>query len=574
MTTTASVKAPGPAPSTKRGKGSVAMLFVGLMVTMLMASINQTVLSTALPTIVGDLGGVEQMSWVVTGYILASTIVMPVYGRISDQFGRKPVLITAISIFVASSVIGGLATNIWWLVVARVIQGIGGGGLMILSQAAIADVVPARERGKYMGIMGGVFAISSVAGPLLGGWITDGPGWRWAFWMNIPLGALAILATCLFLHLPQRPQTSEKARIDYTGMALLAGATTAIVLMCTWGGTTYAWTSGQILALIGAAVVLAAAFVWNEAKASQPVIPLYLFKDRNFTVTTIAGLLIGVAMFGAIGYFPTYLQMVTGVGATTAGLLMIPMMGAMLITSVTVGLAVSRTGRYKRYPIIGSVVMAVGLLLLSQLTIDSPTWWMCTALAIFGVGIGLAQQILGLIVQNAFPNAVVGTATAATNYFRQVGASVGSAIVGSLFVSRLHDLLATKLPELAQGSDGGAAGSLTPDSVAQLPDAIRIPVVESYNEALLPIFLFMLPLAVIVFVLLWFVHETPLATVIEDEIPVDSLAEGLVEPFDPAIDAVTAADDPDGAFALVEESAILEPRRAAASAPDETTSQH
>lgn len=511
---------------------SIVMLFTGLMVTMFMSSINQTVLSTALPTIVGDLGGVEQMSWVVTGYILASTIMMPVYGRISDQVGRKPVLLTAIIIFVSASVVGGLAQNIWWLVAARVIQGLGGGGLMILSQAAIADVIPARERGKYMGIMGGVFAISAVAGPLLGGWLTDGPGWRWAFWANIPLGILSILATVKFLHLPKRTR-EQQAKTDYLGMALLAGATTAIVLICTWGGHTYDWVSPQIAGLVAAALVLSIAFVITEANASSPVIPLSLFKDRNFTLTTSAGLLIGVSMFGTLGYFPTYIQMVTGVGATQAGLLMTPMMAAMMLTSVIVGQVVTRTGRYKIYPIIGAAIMAIGLVLLSSLKIESPIVMICCALAIFGTGMGLAQQILALIVQNAFPNKIVGTATAATNYFRQVGASIGSAIVGSLFISRLHAILASKAPQLAAGNSGHASSSLTPASVQQLPEAVRTTIIAAYHQALLPIFLYMVPLAIATLILLCFVKEKPLATTIEREIPAESLAAGQLNSIEP-----------------------------------------
>lgn len=512
---------------TKPAGSSVVLLFIGLMVTMLMASMNQTVLSTALPTIVGDLGGVDQMSWVITGYILASTVTMPVYGRISDQFGRKPVLLAAIMLFIVGSIVGAVSEDIWWLVGARVLQGIGGGGLMILSQAAIADVVPARERGKYMGFLGGVFALSSVAGPLLGGWITEGPGWRWAFWINLPLGALSIVATILFLRLPKRPKSAVKARIDYFGMAVLAAATAAVVLVCTWGGHTYEWNSPQILGLIAVAAVLAVVFVLNERKAEQPVIPLALFKDRNFTITTIAALLIGIAMFGALGYFPTYLQMVTGVGATEAGLLMAPMMGAMLLTSIVGGWIVSRTGRYKIFPILGAIIMGVGLWLMSSLTIDTPVWWMCAVLAVFGVGLGLSNQILTLIVQNSFSNAIVGTATAANNYFRQVGASVGSAIVGSFFVSRLHDLLAERLAGAGDASNADA-NSLTPEVVASLPDALRIPIIESYNEALLPIFLLMVPLAAVTLLLLFFVVEKPLATSIEDEVSAESLATGQI----------------------------------------------
>ncbi|EGD57127.1 MDR family MFS transporter [Gordonia neofelifaecis] len=514
--TTSLAKTPG---DTTAGtdRRSVMLLFIGLMVTMLLASLNQTVLSTALPTIVGELQGVDQMTWVITAYILASTIVMPVYGKISDLLGRKPVLLAAIMLFLAGSVVGALAGNITWLIFARVLQGLGGGGLMILSQAAIADVVPARERGRYMGILGAVFAVSSVAGPLLGGWLTEGPGWRWAFWLNLPLGALAIVATIAFMKLP-KVQHEVRPRMDYAGMALIAGATTSLVLLCTWGGHTYDWVSPQIIGLGIATVVLAALFIVVERRAENPVIPMSLFADRNFTLTTIANLMIGVAMFGALGYMPTYIQMVTGVDATEAGLLMIPMMGGLLITSIASGQAVARTGRYKMFPIIGSIVMGIGLVLIASMHITTPTWVMCTYLAVFGIGIGLSMQILTLIVQNSFPVSMVGTATAANNYFRQVGATLGSAIVGSIFASRLATLLTEKLAGSGAGA-GDAAGrnGLTPAAVNALPDALRIPIIESYNEALLPIFLFFVPLAAIALVVLVFVKEKPLATSVARE---------------------------------------------------------
>lgn len=506
---------PGPGSTKESGRHTITLLFVGLMVTQLLASLNQTVLSTALPTIVGELGGVNQMSWVITGYILASTIMMPIYGRISDLLGRKPLIIAAILIFLTGSIVGALAADIWWLIASRVIQGIGGGGLMILSQAAIADVIPARDRGRYMGIMGAVFAVSSVAGPLIGGWLTEGPGWRWAFWLNLPLGLLAILATVFFLKLPRR-RSAAVGRIDYLGMTLLAAATTSIVLVCTWGGHQYEWASIQIIGLIVTSLVLATLFVIAERRADQPVIPMTLFSDRNFALATVAALLIGVMMFGAIGYFPTYLQMVTGVDATQAGLLMAPMMGSLLVASILSGQMVSRTGRYKKFPLVGTVIMGAGLALMATLTINSPIWWMCTVLGIFGVGIGLSNQILTLIVQNSVPNRIVGTATAASNYFRQVGATIGSAIVGSMFVQRLGELIAEKLPDLRPDGAGGT-NSLTPDAVSQLPDALRIPIIESYNQALLPIFLYMIPLAVIAFVVLLFLRETSLATRIERE---------------------------------------------------------
>ncbi|MEU1301528.1 MDR family MFS transporter [Streptomyces shenzhenensis] len=508
----------------------MTLLFAGLLVTMLLASLNQTVLSTALPTVIGELDGVDHMTWVITAYILASTIMMPVYGRISDLLGRRPVLITAIVLFIGGSVVGALAGNIEWLIAGRAIQGLGGGGLMILSQAAIADVVPARDRGKYMGIMGAVFALSSVAGPLLGGWLTEGPGWRWVFWINVPLGVLAVLAAAAFLKLP-KPVRTGRLEIDYLGIALVAAATTVIVLICTWGGGTYEWTSPQISWLIVAAVVLSALFVLVEIRATDPVIPMSFFRNRNFTLTTIAALLIGVAMFGVISYMPTYIQMVTGVDATVAGLLMIPMMGGLLVASIGSGQVVSRTGRYKLFPVVGAAVMGVGLILLSTMEVGTETWVMCTYLAVMGIGIGLAQQLLTLIVQNSFPGSVVGTATASNNYFRQVGATVGSAIVGSIFASRLTALLTDRLSARGGSEADGGTNSLTPAVVNGLPDAIRVPIVESYNEALLPIFLFLVPLAVIAVIVLVFVKETKLAANVEPEIPAEALAEGRLTPM-------------------------------------------
>jgi EmrB/QacA subfamily drug resistance transporter len=498
-------------PTQHRTTRSVVPLFSSLMVTMLLASLNQTVLSTALPTVVGELHGIDHMTWVITGYILASTIVMPVYGRVSDLLGRRPVLVTAISLFVIGSVIGAEAANIEWLIVGRVVQGAGGGGLMILSQAAIADVVPARDRGKYMGLMGAVFAVASVAGPLLGGWFTEGPGWRWAFWINVPLGAVAILSVLVFLRLPH-PERSERPRIDYLGGALIAVATTAVVLICTWGGGTFAWRSPQIIGLICAAIVSAFLFAIVESRATHPLIPLPLFKKREFTLSTIAALLFGVVMFGAIGYLPTYLQMSTGVNATEAGLLMIPMMSGLLGASVVCGRLVSQSGKYKRYPTMGAAVMGAGLALISTTHVDSPLWLVCGAMAVLGAGIGMGMQILVLIVQNAFPSSVVGTATAATNYFRQVGASIGSAVVGSVFAARLVTLLGERLPATSRAADTNA---LTPAAVRALPDGLRLPIVEAYNEALLPIFLFMVPLAALAIIALVFIEENPLATAIE-----------------------------------------------------------
>ncbi|HXD27253.1 MAG TPA: MDR family MFS transporter [Arthrobacter sp.] len=508
-------------------KNHIVLLFSALMVTMLMASLNQTVLSAALPTMVGELNGVEHMAWIITSFILASTVMMPVYGKLGDLFGRKPLLIFAILVFMCGSIWGALSDTMNAVIIARVIQGLGGGGLMILSQAIIADVIPARERGKYMGVMGGVFAISSVAGPLLGGWLTEGPGWRWAFWLNLPLGAIAVLASIFLLHIPKKTNAS-RPKIDVLGMMLMALATTTLVLAGTWGGNTYAWDSPTILGLLAGAVVAAGLFVLTESKVSEPVMPLMLFRNRNFVLTTFSGLMIGIAMFGAIGYMPTYLQMVTGFGPTAAGLLMIPMMGCLLITSVIVGRQVSASGRYKVVMIAGTLVLGLGLFLLSTIHADSPVYLICVFLGVMGLGLGMCMQMLTLVAQNSFHLRYVGTATAGQNYFRQVGATLGSAVVGSLFASRLTDLVKERMPAGAASSSGGQVNSLTPELVNSLPGPIRDIIVSSYNEALVPIFLWMVPLAIAATIALCFMSEKALATKIERDIPPESLAEGQI----------------------------------------------
>lgn len=494
------------------GGRRLGLIFSALIVTMLMASLGQTVLATALPTIVGELNGVEHMAWVITAFILASTIMMPVYGKLGDMYGRKPLFIFAIITFVLGSALGGAAQTMEVLIASRVVQGLGGGGLMILSQATIADVVPARERGRYMGVMGGVFAFSSVAGPLLGGWLTDGPGWRWALWMNVPMGVLALVGVALLLKLPEHPQ-APRGRIDIWGMALLGLATTAIVLVGTWGGADFAWTSPLILGLAGAALVSGGLFVWVQARAAEPVMPLMLFRNRNFNLTLGAGLITGVAMFGALGYMPTYLQMVTGYSPAEAGMLMIPMMGALLVTSVAIGRRVSTTGRYKRFMIIGSLFTAGSLGLLSTVHADSSVILICLYLAVLGLGLGMTMQLLTLVAQNSFRLRYVGTATAGHNYFRQVGATLGSAVVGSLFAARLTSILSEELPPAALG-DGGA-NSLTPALVAELPQWVKTVVVESYNEALMPLFLWMVPLALAATVMLLFLREAELSKTLD-----------------------------------------------------------
>ena len=507
-----------PAPAGRRDDGPsnrtrLVPLFAGLLIAMFIAALDQTIFTTALPTIVGDLDGVDQMLWVTTSYLLASTIMMPIYGKLGDLVGRKPLLIFALSVFVVGSLVGAVAGNMSVLIIGRAIQGIGGGGLMLLAQAIIADVVPARERGKYMGLMGAVFGLSSVVGPLLGGWFTESLSWRLGFWLNIPLGAIAILAAVFFLKLPKK---SQRARLDVLGILTMAIAVTSLILATSWGGNTYEWGSWQIIGLLISTVVFAALFVLAERFAAEPIIPLHLFRKRNFVLTTIASLVIAIAMFGALGYMPTYLQMSTGVSATESGLMLLPMVAGLLITSIASGQIVSRTGRYKWAPILSMLVAALGVFLLSTMETDTATWVIMSHMFVLGAGLGIGMQNLVLIVQNTFPASEVGTATASNNFFRQIGASLGSAVVGSVFTSRLTDLLSERMPaQAAAQMGGGDANSLTPELVQSLPQELQDIIVGVYTDALTPVFLWLVPLLGVAFVTVLFVKEVPLATTVD-----------------------------------------------------------
>ena len=513
MSSDAAQAAHASAPPRTGGRHLVP-IFAGLLIAMFIAALDQTIFSTALPTIVGDLNGIDQMLWVTTAYLLASTIMMPIYGKLGDLIGRKPLLIMALSVFVIGSFIGALANDMTVLIIGRSIQGIGGGGLMLLAQAIIADVIPARDRGRYMGIMGAVFGLSTVIGPLLGGWFTESLSWRLGFWLNVPLGIIAILAAMFFLKLPRHDQ---RPNVDILGIATMAVAVSALILATSWGGNRYDWGSWQIIGLFGVTAVFGALLVVAERYAKEPIIPLHLFRKRNFNLTTVAALIIAIAMFGAIGYMPTYLQMSTGVSATESGLMLIPMVAGLLITSIVSGQIVSRTGRYKWAPILSMLVAAGGVLLLSTLAVDTHTWVIMAYLFVLGAGIGIGMQNLILIVQNTFPAREVGTATAANNFFRQIGASLGSAVVGSIFTSRLTDRLTERLPAQAmQGAGGGAsANSLTPELVQRLPQQIQDIIVGAYNDALTPIFLYLAPLLGVALILVFFIREDALATTID-----------------------------------------------------------
>jgi EmrB/QacA subfamily drug resistance transporter len=515
-----------PAASGPTDRRRILLVFAGLLVGMLLSSLDQTIFSTALPTIVGELHGVDHMLWVTTGYLVAATIMMPIYGKLGDLIGRKGLFIGALSVFLIGSIIGGAAQDMTCLIIGRTVQGIGGGGLMILSQAIIADVVPVRERSKYMGVMGAVFGISSVAGPLLGGWFTESIGWRWAFWINIPLGLVAIALAVVFLNLPTRKAV---VRFDVWGTLTMAVAVTAIILVASWGGTEYEWNSPTIVGLVVVAVAFAALFVLAEHRASEPIIPLALFRSRNFVLATAGGLFIGVAMFGALAYLPTYLQMATGVNATVSGFMMLPMIAGLMSTAITTGFLASKTGRYRWMPIAGMIVVGAGLWLLSTMTVDTPLWMILTYLFVLGTGIGFCMQILVLVVQNSFPDTQVGTATASNNFFREIGASLGGAVVGALFTARLTDLLADRMPA---GASGGDANSFTPAAVNALPDQIRDIIVGAYNDALTPVFAMLIPMVIAGLALVIFIKEVPLRASLDAE------AEAEGEPA--ALDATAA----------------------------------
>ncbi len=492
--------------TTDKGAGSglpprFGLIFAGLMTVMLLSSLDQTIVATALPTIVGELHGVSHLAWVTTAYILATTIVMPIYGRAGDLIGRKTLFLTAIGVFVAGSAIAGAAPNMTMLIIGRGVQGLGGGGLMILSQTIIADLVPPRQRAKYMAPMGAVFGLSAVVGPLLGGWFTDSIGWRWAFWINLPLGLIALAVCAVALKLPRK---AAKVTLDYLGIALMAVAVSCTVLVTTWGGNTYEWSDPVILGLAAGGLLAWVALFLSQRRAAEPIIPLWLFRSRIFNYATLIGLIVvGVGMFAVIGYMPTYVQMVYGYSATESGLLLIPMVVGLMATALPSGQLISRTGRYKIFPIVGSAVVTVTSLLMSTLETDTPIAVVCAYVFLFGAGIGLLMQTLVLAVQNDFPLSNVGTATSANNFFREIGATLGTAAVGASFTSRLTaQLTGNAVPDV---------NSLTPTVVHSLPQDQQDIIIAAYQHALVPVFAYLAPVFGIGLLLAFLLPEKKLA---------------------------------------------------------------
>ena len=477
------------------------------MLGMFLAALDQTIVSTALPTIVGDLGGLNHLSWVVTSYLLASTVSTPIYGKLGDMYGRKPVFLAAIIIFLVGSMLAGLSQSMSELIAFRFLQGAGAGGLMVSAQAIIADIVPPRQRGRYMGLIGSVFAVASVAGPLLGGFFVDQISWRWVFYVNLPVGVLAILIVIFKLHL-HTPQTRH--RIDYIGATLLTGGVGALILLTTWGGTEYAWGSPLIIGLGVAGVVLLAAFVWQETRAPEPIVPLTLFRSSVFNVSSAMGATIGMAMFGAIIFIPLYLQLVYGVSATQSGLRMLPLMLGLLTAAIASGRAITRIGRYKVFPIAGTGTLVVGMFLLSRLGVETAPWLASLYMLIVGVGIGLVMQVLVLVVQNDAQPENIGVATSTATFFRSMGGSFGVAIFGAIFAARLSGQLA-HFPRAVVDRLGSGV-QLSPAEADRLPPAIHADFLDAFAHALHGVFLFGTVIAIIPFLLSWFLKEVPLRT--------------------------------------------------------------
>ena len=500
------------------------LVFVGLMLGMFVASLSQTVVGPAMPRIVAELGGVEHYNWIATAAMLVSAVAVPVVGKLSDLYGRRWFYLGGLAVFMIGSILAGLAQGFWFLVFARAVQGLGMGTLMPLSQTIIGDIIPPRQRGKYQGIMGAVFGVTSIAGPLIGGAITDHLGWRWAFFLTLPIGVIAFAFILRFLHLEKAQQ---HGKVDYWGILTLTPGLVLALLATTWGGGDYEWTSPVILGMYAIAALFLIAFVVIETKVEEPLLPLHLLLRPIVALSVAASFVIAVAMFGAIIYIPVYAQGVMGVSATNSGMILVPQSLAMILTSILVGLLISRTGRYRPFLVLGGVVMVAGYLLLANLSYGDSQWHLTLAMIVIGLGLGLSMQVYTLVVQNAVARRELGTATAAIQFFRNIGSTVGTAVLGTVMTASMTTAIPERIAALPaeqlaalQGSGGVDTGTLEnavldPSALAELPEFLVDPIRSGLSDAMHDVFLTAVPFAVIALALSLFIKHVPLRETVE-----------------------------------------------------------
>lgn len=504
MATAAAPTAEVPAPPPELSRRRINLVFVTIVLGMLLAALDQTIVSTALPTIVADLGGGGHMAWVVTAYLLAETVSTVLVGKFGDLFGRKVIFQLSAVVFVGGSVFAGAANSMLMLIAARALQGIGGGGLMVTAMALIADVIPLRERGKYQGALGAVFGVTTVVGPTLGGVFTDHATWRWCFYVNVPVAIVMVVMAARTIPVVR---SAVRPVIDYAGIALVALGASGLVLGLEWGGNTYAWGSAVIIGLFAGSLVLLAAFVLVELRAEEPMLPMHLFANPVFTICSVLSFIVGFAMLGALTYLPTYLQYVDGVSATMSGVRALPMVAGLLGASMLSGVAVSRTGRYRVFPIAGMAVMALGLFLMSTMGASTGPWLESLYMFVLGIGIGLAMQVLTIAVQNTVPYHELGTATSGVTFFRTLGSAFGTAIFGTLYVKQLRP----NLEEALVRSPGVPPAAVqSPQDLARLTPEQARPIVDAYAETINYVFLWVVPVALVGFVAAWFLKQVPL----------------------------------------------------------------
>ncbi|MFC7721949.1 MDR family MFS transporter [Nonomuraea recticatena] len=494
----------------------VMAVLPGLMAAMVLAMLDNMIVGTAMPRIVEELGGLTHLSWVVTAYVLGTTVSTPIWGKIGDLYGRKNIFMGSIVLFMlgsvlcgmaGSSMLGGPEDGMTQLIAFRALQGLGAGGLMVNAMAIIGDLVPPRERGQYQGVMAGVMSLAMIAGPLVGGFITDHLDWRWAFYVNLPVGAVALALLAVKLKLPK---LRSQARIDWLGAALLSIGITALVLITTWGGNDYDWASPQILGLAALAVVSIAVFIPVERRAAEPIMPLQLFRNRNFTLISAVGFLLGFAMFGAINFLPLYQQTVQGATATNSGLLLLPMMAAAMVVSLFVGKAITKTGRYKLYPVLGGVIMAVGMFLLSLMGVQTPSWQTGVFIAVLGLGMGFLMQTTMLIAQNSVEQKDLGVASSASTFFRSIGGSFGVSLFGAIFNNQLLSGLTDRFGARAADEVVASGGRMDASSLGQLTPQVRTGFLTALADAISGIFWWAILFAVVVPLLAAFIKEIPL----------------------------------------------------------------